>query len=138
MCIEGPQFSTRAESNVYRRQGFDIIGMTNLQEAKLAREAELCYAAMVHITDYDVWHEAAGDVSVELVIQTMHANLQLAQQALVYAVRRLAGGLDDCACHHALDGALITDPARVPEETLARLWPVVGKYYPDRRPPGAG
>jgi 5'-methylthioadenosine phosphorylase len=132
ITVEGPRFSTRAESALYRRWGMDIIGMTTSPEAFLAREAEMCYAVMAHVTDYDVWHESEDDVSVELVLQTLRANLRLAQQALIGVVRRLADGVDDCACYHALASALITDPAKIPAETLERLWPLVGKYLADK------
>lgn len=132
ITIEGPRFSTRAESALYRAWGMDIIGMTTSPEAYLAREAEMCYSVMAHVTDYDVWHEAAEDVSVDLVIQTLNANVRLAQRALVGVVERLAGGVDDCACYHALETALITDPRRIPPETRRRLDLLVGKYL-DRR-----
>ncbi len=129
ITVEGPRFSTRAESALYRQWGLDIIGMTAAPEAFLAREAEMSYAAMAHVTDYDVWHESEADVSVELVMQTLHANLRLAQQALAGVVRRLAEMEIDCPCQHALQTALITDPKRIPNETMNRLWPIVGKYY---------
>lgn len=129
VTIEGPRFSTRAESALYRQWGLHVIGMTTSPEAYLAREAEMSYAVMAHVTDYDVWHESEADVSVELVLQTLHANLRLAQQALVGVVRRLATMTIDCPCQHALQSALITDPKRIPDETLNRLWPIVGKYY---------
>jgi 5'-methylthioadenosine phosphorylase len=129
ITIEGPRFSTRAESKIYRAWGLDIIGMTAAPEIFLAREAEMCYATMAHVTDYDVWHETEADVSVELVLQTFHANLRLAQKALIGVVQRLAGGVDDCGCYHALQGGLMTDRKKIPDETLERLWPIVGKYY---------
>lgn len=134
ITVEGPRFSTRAESALYRSWGMDVIGMTTSPEAFLAREAEMCYAVMAHVTDYDVWHEAEDDVSVELVLQTVHANVALAQRAVFNAVQRLAGGIEDCACYHALEGALLTDPRRIPVETLNRLQPIVGKYLPSSRP----
>ncbi|WP_238625493.1 S-methyl-5'-thioadenosine phosphorylase [Aggregatilinea lenta] len=129
VTVEGPRFSTRAESALYRRWGAGIIGMTTAPEAFLAREAEMCYAVMAHVTDYDVWHATEDDVSVELVIQTLNANLRLAQRALVGVIERVASRMPDCGCAHALDGSLITDPARVPDVTLDRLWPIVGKYF---------
>lgn len=132
ITIEGPRFSTRAESALYRAWGMDIIGMTTSPEAYLAREAEMCYSVMAHVTDYDVWHEAAEDVSVDLVIQTLNANVRLAQRALVGVVERLAGGVDDCACYHALETALITDPRRVPAATRERLDLIAGKYLDGR------
>jgi 5'-methylthioadenosine phosphorylase len=129
ITIEGPRFSTRAESALYRRWGCDIIGMTTSPEAFLAREAEMCYAVMAHVTDYDVWHESEEDVSVELVLQTIQSNVRLAQQALIGVARRLSGGVDDCDCYHALASALITAREKIPAETLRRLWPIVGKYF---------
>ena len=128
---EGPRFATRAESALYRSWGFDIIGMTTSPEAFLAREAEMCYAVMAHVTDYDVWHATEEDVSVELVLHTLHANVQLAQRALIGAVERLAGGIDGCDCEHALATAFITSREKIPAETLDRLWPIVGKYFGD-------
>ncbi len=101
VCIEGPQFSTRAESKVYRQLGFDVIGMTNLQEAKLAREAEICYATMAMVTDYDVWYEGEEDVTLEQVLANVARNVETAQSI----VRRVVGALDlerDCACRHAV------------------------------------
>jgi len=126
---EGPRFATRAESALYRSWGYDIIGMTTSPEAFLAREAEMCYAVMAHVTDYDVWHESEADVSVELVLQTLKANIRLAQRALLGTVERLAGVEDDCACHHALETALITARDAVPADVLERLEPIVGKYF---------
>jgi 5'-methylthioadenosine phosphorylase len=126
VCIEGPQFSTRAESNVYRRQGFDIIGMTNLQEAKLAREAELCYATMALVTDYDVWHES-GDVSLEQVLENVRRNVATAQAI----VRRVIPALDlarDCGCRHAVENAVNTPAELIPVETKQRLDLLIGKY----------
>jgi len=126
---EGPRFATRAESALYRRWGLDIIGMTSSPEAFLAREAEMCYAVMAHITDYDVWHESEADVSVELVLKVLQANVHTAQQALVGVVERLAAGIDGCECEHALANAFITDRSKIPAETIRRLWPVIGKYF---------
>ncbi len=128
VTIEGPRFSTRAESALYRAWGMDIIGMTTSPEAYLAREAEMCYSVMAHVTDFDVWHEVEQDVSVDMVIQTLNANVRLAQRALIGVVERLAGGFEDCACYHALESALITDPRRIPPETRRRLDLLVGKY----------
>ncbi|MEP0763788.1 MAG: S-methyl-5'-thioadenosine phosphorylase [Chloroflexota bacterium] len=126
---EGPRFATRAESALYRSWGYDLIGMTTSPEAFLAREAEMCYAVMAHVTDYDVWHESEEDVSVELVLQTLSANLRLAQRALLAAVERLARAARTCECGHALANALITAREAVPPETLARLRPIIGKYF---------
>jgi 5'-methylthioadenosine phosphorylase len=126
---EGPRFATRAESALYRSWGLDIIGMTSSPEAFLAREAEMCYAVMAHITDYDVWHESEADVSVELVLKVLQANVQTAQQALIGVVQRLAAGIEGCECEHALANAFITDRSKIPAETIGRLWPVIGKYF---------
>jgi 5'-methylthioadenosine phosphorylase len=132
ITIEGPRFSTRAESALYRAWGMDIIGMTTSPEAFLAREAEMCYSVMAHVTDYDVWHEVEEDVSVDMVVQTLNANVRLAQRALLGVVERLSGGIEDCACYHALETALITDPSRIPAETRQRLDLLVGKYLERR------
>jgi 5'-methylthioadenosine phosphorylase len=129
VTVEGPRFSTRAESALFRSWGCGIIGMTTSPEAFLAREAEMCYAVMAHVTDYDVWHESEADVSVELVLQTLHANVRLAQEALIGVVKRLAGGVEDCDCYHALAAAMITAREKIPAATLDHLWPIVGKYF---------
>ncbi len=128
VTIEGPRFSTRAESHLYRSWGCDIIGMTASPEVFLAREAEMCYGVMAHVTDYDVWHTSEEAVTVEMVLQTLSANVDLAQAALIRLAERLAGGVDDCACYHALETALITAQDRIPAETRERLRPLVGKY----------
>ncbi len=127
VCIEGPQFSTRAESNVYRRQGFDIIGMTNLQEAKLAREAELCYATMALVTDYDVWYEGEEDVSLEQVLANVRRNVETAQ-AIVRAVVPALDTARDCSCHHAVEHAINTPAELIPAETRVKLDLLIGKY----------
>lgn len=125
--MEGPQFSTRAESFVYRHLGMDIIGMTNLQEAKLAREAEIAYASLSMITDYDCWHEEEAAVTGEGVMEVLRKNVALAQRVVRRAIGRLdAGVANDCA--DALRMSLITDPNLVPARTLANLEPLVGKY----------
>jgi 5'-methylthioadenosine phosphorylase len=127
VCIEGPQFSTRAESHVYRRQGFDIIGMTNLQEAKLAREAELCYATMALVTDYDVWYEGEEDVTLEQVLSNVRRNVETAQAI----VRRVVPALDlerDCGCRHAVEHAINTPAELIPEGTKAKLDLLIGRY----------
>jgi 5'-methylthioadenosine phosphorylase len=127
ITIEGPRFSTRAESNVFRSWGMSIIGMTTSPEAYLAREAEMCYAVMAHVTDYDVWHVSEDPVTVEMVIEVINQNTQLAQQAVVTLVRTLA--LERaCACGRALADALITRPDVIPPETRQRLSPLVDKY----------
>jgi 5'-methylthioadenosine phosphorylase len=127
VCIEGPHFSTRAESNVYRQLGFDIIGMTNLQEAKLAREAELCYATMALVTDYDVWYAGEQDVTLEQVLANMRRNVEAAQTI----VRSVVPALDltrDCACRHALENAIITSAELIPAATRKKLDLLIGKY----------
>jgi 5'-methylthioadenosine phosphorylase len=127
VCIEGPQFSTRAESNVYRQLGFDIIGMTNLQEAKLAREAELCYATMAMVTDYDVWYEGEEDVTLEQVLGNVQRNVATAQAI----VRRAVGALDqhrDCGCRHAVESAINTPADLIPPATKQKLDLLIGKY----------
>ncbi|HUJ15242.1 MAG TPA: S-methyl-5'-thioadenosine phosphorylase [Thermoanaerobaculia bacterium] len=128
ICIEGPQFSTRAESLLYRSWGVDVIGMTNLQEAKLAREAEICYATMALVTDYDCWHETAESVSVEQILGTLRANAEMAQRILRAAAPRAANRKRDCACASALQYAIVTDPAKIPAETKQKLAPIIGKY----------
>lgn len=125
--MEGPAFSTRAESQVYRRMGFDIIGMTSLPEAKLCREAELCYQSMAMVTDYDCWRVSEEEVSVEMIIATLKANTELAKEILRRVMPRLPKHRT-CACQHALKYAIMTDPAVVPRETLTALAPIVGKY----------
>lgn len=127
ITIEGPRFSTRSESNVFRSWGMALIGMTTSPEAFLAREAELCYAVMAHVTDYDVWHSSEQPVTAEIVIETLNRNTLLAQQA----VRLLARSLDTsrpCACPHALADALITQPSVIPAATRVRLGLLVDKY----------
>jgi 5'-methylthioadenosine phosphorylase len=127
ICIEGPQFSTRAESQHYRQLGFQVIGMTNLQEAKLAREAELCYATMALVTDYDVWHEAEADVSGEQILQNMHRNVKAAQDI----VRHVAGAIAhdrDCSCRHAVENAIFTPAGMIPQATKDKLDLLIGKY----------
>jgi 5'-methylthioadenosine phosphorylase len=128
VCIEGPQFSTRAESKLYRSWGVDVIGMTNLQEAKLAREAEICYATMALITDYDCWHESAGDVSVEQILSYLRANAAMAQTILRRSIPRVAVRKRDCACTNALQFAIVTDPAKIPAAVKERLRPIIGRY----------
>jgi 5'-methylthioadenosine phosphorylase len=127
VCMEGPQFSTIAESHAYRKMGFDIIGMTNLQEAKLAREAEICYSTLALVTDYDCWHPDHDAVTVELVIQNLTQNAATAQQVIANAVERLPIERT-CECARALATALITRSEHVPERTKDRLRPIVGKY----------
>jgi len=127
LCMEGPQFSTRAESHMYRSWGADVIGMTNLQEAKLAREAEICFATLALATDYDCWNQAAADVEIEHVLAILTQNVALAQKT----VRRVALELPTfraCTCASALKNAIITEPARIPRQVRAKLKPIIGKY----------
>jgi 5'-methylthioadenosine phosphorylase len=129
--MEGPQFSTRAESETYRRHGFDVIGMTNLTEARLAREAEICYAALAMITDYDCWHETEEAVSGEAVMEVVRQNVAMSQRVVREILKRLPDGAPRaCGCGEALRFALITERARIPAETLRALAPIVGKYIP--------
>ncbi|MGH7378032.1 MAG: S-methyl-5'-thioadenosine phosphorylase [Candidatus Methylomirabilales bacterium] len=127
LCIEGPQFSTRAESRIYRAWGVDVIGMTNLQEAKLAREAEICYATMALVTDYDVWHETEEDVTVEVVVAILLENAAMAKAILRRAVRAIPAART-CPCRDALRDAIITARDRIPPATRERLRLLVGKY----------
>jgi 5'-methylthioadenosine phosphorylase len=127
VCMEGPQFSTVAESNAYRASGFDIIGMTNLQEAKLAREAEMCYTTLALVTDYDCWHPDHDSVTVEMIVRNLAENARTAQQVIARAVERLPIARD-CECARALATAIITLPEHVPDATKARLRPITGKY----------
>jgi 5'-methylthioadenosine phosphorylase len=127
VCMEGPQFSTLAESKLYRAWGMDIIGMTNLQEAKLAREAEICYATIALVTDYDCWHPEHDSVTVDMIIQNLVANAKTAQQVIAEAVSHLP--LDRrCECANALQHAIITRPEHVPERVKRDLAPIIGRY----------
>lgn len=127
VCMEGPQFSTMAESNHYRASGFDIIGMTNLQEAKLAREAEICYTTLALVTDYDCWHPDHDSVTVEMVVATLTQNAKTAQQVLANAVERLPIERT-CECARALATAIMTHPDAIAPEARERLAPIVDKY----------
>ncbi len=129
ITIEGPRFSTRAESNIFRSWGMSIVGMTTAPEAFLAREAEMCYAVMAHVTDYDVWHLAEVPVSVDMVLETLNANTRVAQAVLSELAAAL-GGDRSCECPNAMSGAFITHRRAIPAETLDRLRPIVGRYYP--------
>ncbi len=129
LTIEGPRFSTRAESHTYRSWGMSIIGMTASPEAFLAREAEICYATMAHVTDYDVWHVSEAPVSVEMVIGTLLKNTAAAQQAIQLLVENL-NPEKSCACEHALKDAMITAAGRVTPELRSRLGLLVNKYLP--------
>ena len=127
VCMEGPQFSTLAESKLYRTWGADIIGMTNLQEAKLAREAEIAYSTMALVTDYDCWHEDHDSVTVEMIIGNLTHNAKVAQQVIATVVERLDVDTRDPA-HSALATAIITRPDAIPEQTKRDLAPIIGKY----------
>ena len=127
VCMEGPQFSTVAESNAYRQWGMDVIGMTNLQEAKLAREAEICYVTIALVTDYDCWHPAHDSVTVDLIIRNLTQNAETARQLIADAVTRVPSART-CPCASALATAIITRPDVVPAETKRELAPIVGKY----------
>ena len=127
LCMEGPQFSTRAESHLYRSWNAHVIGMTNLQEAKLAREAEICFGTLALATDYDCWNENAGDVEIEHVLAVLKNNVELAQRT----IRRVVAGLTQpraCACASALKDAIITERSRIPKKLRAQLSPIIGKY----------
>lgn len=133
VCIEGPLFSTKAESHIYRQLGCDVIGMTALPEAKLAREAELCYATIACVTDYDVWRESTETVTVEMVVANLHKNVANAQ----HIIRDVAGRLpadrsaSPCGCSSALAHAIITDPAAIPASARERYALLLEKYLPE-------
>ena len=128
VCIEGPMFSTRAESELYRSWGMDVVGMTNLQEAKLAREAEICYATLAMVTDYDCWHPEHASVTADQIIANLVKNTATAKAVLRAALRRLPERRGDCECVHALKHALVTAPELVPLEIKRDLAPLIGKY----------
>ena len=132
ICIEGPQFSTKAESRIYRGWGVDVIGMTNMPEAKLAREAELCYATLALATDYDVWHETHEAVSVEAVVQNLLKNVETAKDVL-RAVIPAIGTARACECPRLLKSAVITSPKAFPPRTRKRLALLLDKYFPGER-----
>jgi len=134
LCIEGPQFSTKAESEIFRGWGVDVIGMTNMPEAKLAREAELCYATLALVTDYDVWHETHAAVSVEAVIRTLMQNVATAKDVLRRLIPAVAPPRT-CPCPSLLENAVITDPEAFPPATRRRLDLLIGKYFGARRRP---
>ena len=127
VCMEGPQFSTRAESNLYRQWGADVIGMTNLQEAKLAREAEICFATLALATDYDCWHETEADVVIGDILRILNENVATAQRVIAGAVPRLRTPRT-CACANALEHAIITERSRIPAAVRRDLEIIVGKY----------
>jgi 5'-methylthioadenosine phosphorylase len=135
ITIQGPRFSTKAESNVFRSWGMSLIGMTTAPEAFLAREAEICYAVMAHVTDYDVWHVTEQPVTVEMVIETLIKNTSIAQEALVFLARELNPDIStsislerSCECAHALASAVITSPQAIPDEARQRLELLIAKY----------
>jgi 5'-methylthioadenosine phosphorylase len=128
VCMEGPLFSTRAESNVYRKLGMDVIGMTALPEAKLAREAELCYATIACATDYDCWHESEESVSVELVMGNLGANIANAQRILQKVAQKIPADHANCDCTSALATAIITDREQIPAEAKEKYSLLIGKY----------
>jgi 5'-methylthioadenosine phosphorylase len=127
VCMEGPQFSTRAESNLYRSWGADVIGMTNLQEAKLAREAEICYATMAMVTDYDCWREGHDDVTVEQIVAVLNQNAANAARVVKAAVAAMPRERS-CACASALKYAILTNPSAIPADTKQKLDLLIGKY----------
>ncbi len=128
ICMEGPAFSTRAESNMYRTFDVSVIGMTNIPEAKLAREAEICYGVIALATDYDCWHESHEDVSVDAILNIIRQNVATAKTIIRNAVRHIEAQRK-CPCPSALQYAIITDRASVPEETRAKLDVIIGKYF---------
>lgn len=130
LCMEGPAFSTKAESNVYRQWGMDIIGMTNLQEAKLAREAEIAYATLALVTDYDCWYEGHDSVTVEMVIEYLNKNVRNAQLILKDAVKRVAAKKTPNKYRDAIKNAIFTAPGLWPAETSKKLEAIIGKYTP--------
>jgi len=128
LCMEGPAFSTRAESEIYRKWGIDIIGMTNMPEAKLAREAELCYAVMALATDYDCWHKQEEDVAIEAILAILRRNVENSKEIVRKVAQQfpLSGG---CGCGEALKNAIITDRKKIPATTRKRLSLLMGKYW---------
>ena len=132
ICIEGPQFSTKAESRIYRSWGGDVIGMTNMPEVKLAREAELCYATVALATDYDVWHETHEAVSVEAVVRNLMQNVATAKEVLARAIPEIAPPRT-CECPRLLANAIISNPKEIPLTTRRRLELIIGKYLPVER-----
>ena len=127
LCMEGPQFSTRAESHLYRNWGADIIGMTNLQEAKLAREAEICFATLALATDYDCWNESAGDVEIDHVLAVLQQNVNLAKKTIGQVIENLSRARS-CSCASALKTAIITEKSKIPKKVRRDLRPIIGKY----------
>jgi 5'-methylthioadenosine phosphorylase len=127
LCMEGPAFSTRAESRIFRKWGVDVIGMTNMPEAKLAREAEICYATLALATDYDCWHESGEDVSIEAILEIIRQNVEHSKRIIREVAMRLPGE-DECVCGETLRYAIITDRKKIPSATRKRLDLLLGKY----------
>lgn len=132
ICMEGPAFSTKAESEVYRSWGMDVIGMTNLQEAKLAREAEICYATLALVTDYDCWHPGHDEVTIDMVVEYLNKNVRNAQNIMREAVKRLGDSQRDCKCGSALQNAIFTAPNLWPAATTRKLAAIINKYIPTK------
>ncbi len=130
ITMEGPRFSTKGESNLYRQWGMSIIGMTTSPEAFLAAEAEIAYGVMAHVTDYDVWHESEEPVTVEMVVRTMRKNLQIAQNAIEHLVQTMDAWADDFPAHDGLKNAIFTDPSYISPQLKQDLAPLIGKYLP--------
>ncbi len=129
LCIEGPQFSSKGESQLYRRWGVDVIGMTNMPEAKLAREAELCYATVALVTDYDCWHDTEEHVTVEAILATLRHNVALAREMLAVALP-LASDASGCRCGQSLQDAIVTAPDRIPKSARAKLALLINRVMP--------
>ncbi len=134
LCIEGPQFSSKGESRIYRQWGVDVIGMTNVPEAKLAREAEICYSTIAMVTDYDCWHETYESVTVEAILETLHRNVERAKQIIRVALTSLPIERS-CPCESALKTALVTPQHMVPLTTRRRLAPLLARYIESQTPP---
>ena len=130
ICMEGPAFSTQAESNVYRQLGFDVIGMTAATEAKLAREAEICYATLACSTDYDCWHPDHDNVTAEMILQHLLANVETAKAAVKAIIRRIPDQRTGCACSTALEKSIATNQKLIPQDTRRKLDLLIGKYMP--------
>lgn len=127
LCIEGPQFSTRAESLIYRKWGVDVIGMTNVPEAKLAREAEICYATLALATDYDCWHQVEESVTIDAVLKVLQDNVALAKRVIKASLNAI-GRQGECGCQEALKDTIITDKSLINDKVKRELAPIIGKY----------
>ena len=126
--MEGPQFSTKAESNVYRSWGCSVIGMTAAPEAKLAREAEICYGAIACSTDYDCWHQEHDSVTVDMIIENLNENVNQSREVVRQIIPAISIG-STCRCHNALSNAIVSDRSTVPAETITKLEPIIGRYF---------